>query len=80
VPKTTKYIVIRAVTSEDCPWLGDEVVPVGTEVTKVDDMYGCCGPGGVFVEYPGMRCPTELPAGHLQMLPGTMTIISKKLN
>jgi hypothetical protein len=63
-----KYIVIVELDNKTCPWLRDEVVKVGTIVTETSDNFGCCGPGGVFVEYQGMRCPTELPREALKPL------------
>ncbi len=57
-----KFIVIVEVDKEQCFWLGDEVVKVGTIATETSDMYGCCGPDGIMVSYEGMRgTGCELP-------------------
>jgi hypothetical protein len=76
MPKVREFLVIRTLTSEECPWLDDDVVTVGTIVYETVDQFGCCGPGGVFVRYEGMLCPTELPSSALLECPESNSAFS----
>ena len=75
-----KYVVTVRLDSKACPWLYDEVVEVGTVVTETIDSYGCCGPGGTFVEGGGLPCPTELPTAALEALDVAIRKATSKFN
>lgn len=61
-----KYLVIRDVNREECPWFKDggiEVIKRGEILYEFPDVYGCCGEGVMVskerLKYPSFEMPTN---------------------
>lgn len=54
-------ITTRTITTDECPWL-DEDIAAGTLLVEASDPYRCCTPTGVPVHLPGeTRRYVEVP-------------------